>query len=235
MNIGELNSYVRDRCGGPDSKLLHSEEITLALLEEITMRQSQMISAGKPFTETTVTWTPATKSGVLDSSVYSGKMERPDYARVKPAGGEVYDLFPIVNDIDALTAAESIGQTAILLYGSPLKYELSWTPNGETVQFWWDADVSSLSAINTAGTKLPARFDFAIGDSAAIKLLQTIALRDESKKTFAEIQSKILAENLLRWEGQWNEFLFRSVSSGYVGQIRRWKPNQTRRIRNLPY
>lgn len=236
MNIRELNSYVREGCGGPSVALLKSEEIDRILLGEITMRQGQMLDCGKQLLMQTDTISGLTKTGTVALDGGKSVSGRPDYVRIDCNHSGTYDLMEIVNDVDALTLAEADGRFAILFYGSTLLYELSWEPTGdELLQCWWDKDVSTLLQINSAGTLLPRRFDFAIGDAAIIKCLAIVIGRDETKRTFADIHTRNLATDLMRWERQWDQFLYQSVTAGSTSQRQPFRARQSRRLRNLPY
>lgn len=160
----------------------------------------------------------------------------PDYVRIDLTGSGTYDLLEIVNDIDELAGAEEDGRYAIMFYGTPIQYELSWEPSGEeSLQLWNDSDISTLLEVASAGTRLPARFDYAVGDAAAVKCLALVAMRDESKRTFVDLQSRILEADLQRWERNWTQYLYQSAAAGSVGQQAAFGRSPRRRIRRFPY
>lgn len=236
MNIRELNSYVRERCGLPSVDLLKSEEIDLAVLEELQIRQTQMTAAGKPVRSLVFEYTLTDKRAEIALGSNAGKVTGfPDYVRIDMLGKGVFDLLRIVTDVDALMAAEEGGLYAILFFAEPLSYEVSWKPAGEKVEFWWDRSVMTFLEVMTDGTKLPPQFDYAVGNAAALRVMPLVAMRDERRRTFIELQTRSLERDLLRWDSLWQQFLFQSAAAGSVTQQMRYRGNRGRRTPRFPY
>lgn len=240
MDIRQLNSYVRERAGAPSPAVLKSDEITLILLSEITARQSQMAQAGKPTRTDIETLIPLTKTGSI--TFVSGQTgaqtkTRPDLARVRETGMAEWTIIPIASDAEALLSYETSGAMAILLYGEPLVYELSFDPVAHEIELWFDKDVSTLLQISTSGTGLAQQFDFMIGVAATIKAMPRIVQRDETARTWADIQIRVLEMELQRYEADWQQFLYQSATSRGSSRKTPYRSHSsgTRRLRGFPY
>ncbi|GEM_PF-4137485 len=218
MKISEMNAYVFDQCGKQSREVIDTHLLFLWNMSALEHYNRQLAASGKSMLATPIPFTPdPSRKGAVPGGVGVNFSEAQFVRRLVDEANDIWDFVEVVDDIQELQNAINSGRYAILFYGTPTQYYLSWEPsaNEETLEIWQDRDPLDASGFGHE-PDFPPRFHRMVATRATLYYAMPHLLMCDAKKfgAFVNMKATLLGNEIKDMEKDFDWYRFGSPGMG---------------------